>query len=110
MAFRSYVLVLNGAAQRLSDVYGGSAGVTDPRTDIPYRSVYLQGLLANSGAVFVGMDATVTSGNHGLRVGAADTDAPLALEPASPGSPIKLSDFWVIGSNAESLCVAGFPL
>ena len=110
MAFRSYTLTLTGAAQRLSDVYGDGAGVADPRHDIPYRALYLQGLLANSNAVFVGMDATVTSTNHGFRIGAADTDPPLALIPPSPGGPLHLSDLYVIGTNAEVLCVGGIPL
>jgi len=110
MAFRSYTLTLNGAAQRLSNVYGGAAGVANPLSDIPYRAIYLQGLLANTAAVFVGMDDTVSSTNHGFRIGAADTDPPVALEPSSPGSPSKLSDFWVIGTNNEVLCVGSVPL
>lgn len=110
MGLRTYTLLLTGAAQRLSDVYGGTPGEADPRTDITYRAIYLQGLLANSSVVFVGMDATVSSSNHGFRVSAADTDHPTAIEPASPGSPLHLSDFYVLGAGGETLCVAGIPL
>lgn len=114
MAFRSYVLVLTGVAQRLSDAYGVSAafpaGTPNPATDITYRSLYLQGLAANSHDVFVGMDDTVSSSNHGFRVGSTDTDQPIRLEPSSPGSPLHLSDFWVVGTNGETLCIAGVPL
>lgn len=109
MAFRSYVLALTGAAQRLSDVYGvGADGLA--AADIPYRLLTLQGLLANTGNIFVGDSSAVTSSVHGFRVSAVDGDAPIRLAPAAPGSPLHLSDFWVIGTNGESLCVSGIPL
>ena len=114
MAFRSYVLNLTGAAQRLSDAYGVSAafpaGAPNPSLDITYRSLYLQGLKANANDVFVGMDNTVSSTNHGFRIDPGDTAQPITLEPSSPGSPLHLSDFWVIGTADEDLCIAGVPL
>lgn len=111
MAFRSYTLTLNGAAQRLSDVYASAAaGSVTAMADIPYRLVTLQGLLANTGNIFVGMDNTVSSTNHAFRINAVDGDQPIILAPPSPGGPTKLSDFWVIGTNAEVLCVGGVPL
>mgnify|MGYP001561627449 CR=1 FL=1 len=91
-------------------MYGGAAGVADPAADIPYRMITLQGLLANTNNIFVGDSALVTSALHGFRVSATDTDPPLKLEPSAPGSPLHLSDFWVIGTNGESLCVSGVPL
>lgn len=110
MAFKSVTLALTGAAQRLSDAYGGAAGVANPVTDITYRALYLQGLLANTGNIFVGDSNLVSSTNHGFRVSAVDGDPPVRLEPASPGSPLHLSDFWVIGTNGETLCIGGIPL
>lgn len=110
MAFRSYTLTLTGAAQRLSDVYGDGAGVANPANDIPYRALYLQGLAANTNLIYVGMDNTVTSSNHGFRITAADTDQPFPLIPPTPGGPLHLSDFWVLGTADEVLCVGGIPL
>lgn len=109
MGFRSYNLLLTGLPQRLSDAYG-TPGTVDPKLDIPYRSLYLQGLLANTATIFIGSTDQVSSTNHGFRLGAADTDAPFTLEPSSPGSPLHLSDFWVLGTTGEVLCVAGVPL
>ena len=109
MAFRSYTLTLSGAAQRLSDVYGvDAAGLA--AADIPYRLITLQGLLANTSNIFVGMDALVSSTNHAFRVNAVDGDQPIVLAPPSPGGPLHLSDFWVIGTGAEVVCVGGIPL
>lgn len=116
MAAKDFQLVLAAAAKRLSDVYigtvapdgtqiGGSVGVPDGRTDIPYRQLILS---AEGAAAFVGAASDVSSTNYGTRVeiGAAGSEA-ISIGPFSTG-PVKLSDFWVAGAGA-TLHVLGIP-
>jgi hypothetical protein len=110
MAFVTYQLTLNGAAQRLSNVYGGAANaaIPSPVTDIPYRTVTFQGLKANTNDIFVGNTSSVSSTVHGFRIDPTDTQAPIVLGSYDSG-PLKLSDFWVLGTSTEVLVVSGVP-
>ena len=106
MAFKQYTLTLNGAVQRLSLV------LSDPTPggllDIPLRQVTFQGLKANTNDIFVGDNSAVTSTSHAFRVDATDAALPLVLGPFETG-PMKLSDFYVIGTNNEVLVIGAVP-
>lgn len=101
MALRSYQLALAAAAKRLSDVYGGAAGVANPVTDITYRQVTLQ---AEAAAVYIGMDDTTASNKYGTTLA---TGAAVTFGPFDTG-PLHLSDFYVAGAGA-TVHVSGIP-
>lgn len=101
MAVKSYQLSLTGAAKRVSDVYGGAAGAQDPITDLTYRAIYFQ---AETGAITLGETNAVTGTVYGVSIA---TGAILPMQPASPGSPLRLSDFWAFGTG--TLHVLGVP-
>lgn len=106
MAFKQYVLALTGVVQRLSSV------LSDPTVggpgDIPLHLITFQGLKANTNDIFVGDNGAITSASHAFRVDATDTAPALVVGPFEAG-PIKLSDFYVLGTNGETLVVGAVP-
>jgi hypothetical protein len=104
---QGFALTLTGLAQRLSDVYGDGVGVVNATHDIPYRTLVLQG--AKGGAdVFVGGSSTVSSTAYGVRLDPTASTTPLVLGGYDTG-PMKLSDFWVIGTSSQLMSVLGIP-
>ena len=101
MALRTFTLALSGTAKRLSDVYGGAAGVRDAATDLPYRQLVVQATGADG---YLG-DSNAVSTSTGMKLVAGA--APISLGPFESG-PIKLSDLWGIGTGA-TLQVVGVP-
>lgn len=100
---KMFQLALTGAVKRVSDVYGGPAGEDpNPQLDISYRALYLQ---AETGAITIGDANTVTAAIYGNSIAAGAT---LPLEPAQPGAPMHLSDFWAFGTG--TLHILGIPL
>ena len=105
MALRSYQLVLAATPKRLSDVYGGTAGVADPKTDISYRQVILQ---AEGSDLYLGGDNTVSTTNYGAKASVIGQATPSGgLGPFDSG-PIRLSDIWAVGAGA-TLHILGVP-
>lgn len=102
MAARSFNLSLNGVAKRLSDVYGGAAGVIEAVNDIPYRQIILE---AETGAVQVGSSSAVSATVYGNSIA---TGASLTIGPYMTG-PIKLSDLWAFSAGATTLHILGIP-
>lgn len=100
MAARSFNLSLTGAAKRLSDVYGGAAGVINAADDIPYRQLCLE---AETAAVQIGSANTVSATIYGNSIA---TGATLILGPYETG-PLKLSDLWAFGT--ATLHILGIP-
>lgn len=102
MGLKAFQLTTTAARQRLSDVYGGAAGVIDAKTDIPYRQILLQ---AQTADVAVG-DVTVTTTIYGVLV--PFTGAPvITIGPFDTG-PVKLSDLYAIGTTGV-LHITGIP-
>lgn len=101
MAIKSYQLVLTAGVKRLSDVYGGAAGVLNAKDDIPYRQVVLY---AEAAAAFIGMDVTVSTTVYGATLASA---ASISLGQVDAG-PLKLSDFFVTGAGC-TLHILGLP-
>jgi len=104
---RHYQLTLNGAAQQLSSALPGTESAVIE--DVSFRELKLQADDGNTNPIYVGGDNTVTAAAHGLRI-----PAPTAGVPAAPETfggydtgPLKLSKFWVIGTNNEILNVLG---
>ena len=103
-----YTLTLDGTAQRLSQVYPTALGNTQPpvAADIPFRQVFLGGMEGNGNAVYIGTTSAVSATNHGASPAAS---VRLSLGPFSGEGPVKLSDIWVLGTNAQRLAVLAVP-
>lgn len=111
MPFTHKTLTLTGVAQRLSQVYASGAANVDPLAgeDIPYRQVILSAVPANAAVIYVGGSSGVSSTSHGFSLDPTQaSQQPVSLGPFETG-PIKLSEIWVIGSNAELLAVGLVP-
>lgn len=110
MAFKVVQLTLSGAAQQLSTALSTTpaAGETvSPRTrweNAPLRTITFQGLKANDADIFVGDSSAVSSSVHAFRIDPGDTAPPIVLGGHDEG-PMKLADFWVLGTAAQVLCV-----
>lgn len=95
-----YVLTLTGSPQALSTVLGSVA------EDISLRGLWLQPNASNVNVIYLGgPTGTVTSASYGVRLEAPVAGIPHA--PFNPGeldsAPMKLSDFYALGTNAEKL-------
>ena len=111
MAFRQFTLTLNGAAQRLSRVYASGAADAQPSAtdDIPYRQILFAADPANTAVVYIGSASTVLSTAHAFSLDPTQASQfPVSLGPFEAG-PLKLSDFWVLGTNNERLMIGGVP-
>ena len=110
MAFKVVQLTLNGSAQQLSTALSttiASGETVSPRTrweSAPIRTITFQSLKANAADVFVGDSSSVSSSVHAFRIDPGDTAPPIVLGGHDEG-PMKLMDFWVLGTNADVLCV-----
>jgi hypothetical protein len=105
--FAGYCLTLTGVPQRLSDVYGDGVSVVNAVHDIPYSSLVFQGA-ATGANVYIGMANTVSSTNYGLRLDPTTSVPPITIGGYQSG-PMKLSDFWVLGTSSQIMSVAGIP-
>lgn len=101
MALRSFSLTLSASAKRLSDVYGGTVGVRDAATDIPFRQLLVQATGADG---YLG-DSNAVNTTTGMKLTAGA--APVSIGPFDSG-PIKLADLWGIGAGA-TLQILGVP-
>jgi hypothetical protein len=113
MAYISYSLTLNGSAQRLSDVLpatnnpGGKVGGPD---DVAIRQLLLQGHHANTARIFVGKDENTSVTVYGFYLPIpSGSPLPVVIGPFSESGPVRLSQFWVIGTNAEVLKIGIIP-
>jgi hypothetical protein len=96
------VLTLNGNAQALSAATVASRRET--LASYPCQAVMLQPDTANNAVILVG-DADVSDTAYAFRLEAPDAGvppAPFILEFSNQG-PIRLSDIYVKGTNAEKL-------
>jgi hypothetical protein len=98
MAVAHYVLTLTGSAQALSTVSGATVDTV--------RTVSMQPGTANANPVYVGASG-VSSTVFGVRLEVPVTNIPPAPfmlgETQSQIGHFKLSDVYVIGTNAEKL-------
>lgn len=109
MAFKAYQLTLAATPKQLSEVFGvGSDPATNAFTlaNIPFRQLTFQLLTSATGSAFIGESSAMTTSVYGFRVDPADTAPPILLGPFDSG-PMKLSDFWALGSAGEVLLISG---
>lgn len=107
MAYIAYSLTLNGSAQRLSSVLSDTT--VGGKDDISIRQLILQGHHANTARVFVGDDASVSGTDYGFYLPIpTDSPLPVSVGPFETG-PVRLSNFWVIGTNNEVLKIGIIP-
>lgn len=104
---QSFQFVLSGAAQRLSDVYGGAPSADNPAADIPYRTIVLQN---QSGArvMTIHNSALVSATVFSLKLDFTSTVPPLVIGSYDSG-PIKLGELWVFGTAADKLGILAIP-
>lgn len=101
---RHYVLALSGSAQLLSSVL--ASGATKRRS-----TVWLQPRSTNTNPIYLGTASNMTSTDYGVRL-----PAPVSSEPPPPfnpgefagspekfRSPVRMSDFYVLGTSGEFL-------
>lgn len=113
MAFKAYQLTLSGVAQQLSLAYGLGAQPSPVTSafaaaDIPLRQVTFQALTAVAAIIYVGDSNLVSATVHGFRIDPTDTQQPFTLGPFDSG-PVKLSDFWVVGTANDVLMIGAVP-
>ena len=103
-----FVLTLDGTAQSLSSVLADPA---DTRAqDIALRTITLQGGPSNANPIFQGNE-NVTAALYSIRIPAASAGvpgAPLILGEHEVGV-MRLSDFFVIGTDGETLHIGTVP-
>lgn len=109
-----YTLTLSGAAQSLLAAATAEAPTTQAgaTANIPLRALILQPDGGNGAPIYLGSDNTVTTTSYGVRLelGAAGVPpAALNLGPYAGSGPLKLSDFWVIGTAAQKLHLLAIP-
>ena len=94
-------LALAASAKRLSDAYGGTAGVPDPALNVAYRQLIIS---ATGAAATIGSTSAVTT-TTGIVI--ATAGPPLVLGPFETGA-VKLSDLYGIGAGA-TVTLVGVP-
>lgn len=122
MALRDWTLTLNGSAQQLSSVLGvDDTSKANPPTaeavrggtrDEALRTIILQGDPANTHVVYVGSSSSVSSSLYGVAVPipiATSNPTALIAMSWSHSGPVKLSDFWVLGTANEKLHILAVP-
>jgi hypothetical protein len=108
MAYIAYSLTLNGSAQRLSSVLTDTT--VGGRDDVSIRQLLLQGHHANTARIFVGDDSSVSVTDYGFYLPIpSGSPLPVVLGPFSESGPMRLSNFWVIGTNNEVLKIGIIP-
>lgn len=109
---RHYTLTLTGTAQRLSRVLPSGAADVEPSAveNIPFRQLIFAADPANSAVVYIGGEnATVSATSHGFSLDPTQaSQGPVSVGPFETG-PLKLSQFYVLGTNNERLMVLGVP-
>lgn len=108
-----FVLTFNGAAQNLASAISGmDLTKLGEGVDAPYRCLSLQPDKANAAACYLHNASDVTATNYGHQLPAATAGiapAPYILGDFTAAGQFRLSDFWVIGANAEKLRVLAWP-
>ncbi len=110
MSLKHHVLTLDGTVQRLSEILPDQE--TSGPDDVPLRTVSLQPRGTNAAAVYVGATDTVSATNYGVRLEAGDTGvppAPFLLGEHDVGGPLRLSNFYVLGTDTEHLHILTVP-
>lgn len=107
MAIRHFDLTLNGSAQRLSTAIPAVAGAPGP--DESYKQLIFSSAPGNSNVIYVGANSSVSSTSHGFSLDPTQaSQQPVSIGPFGSVA-VKLSEIWVIGTNAEILHVLGVP-
>src|SRR5688572_28735047 len=100
MPAEHHVLTLTGSAQALSSIAGATTN--------PLRTLFVSAGTANVNPVYIGgSNQAVSSTVYGVRIRAPVSSEPVApfvyMETQSQHGHLKLSDIYVLGSNAEKL-------
>ena len=107
MAVRLFDLTLTRSAQRLSTAIPSVAGAAGP--DEAYKQLIFSSAPGNSAVIYVGASSSVSSTSHGFSLDPTQaSQQPVSVGPFGSVA-VKLSEFWVLGTNAEILHVLAIP-
>ena len=108
MAFKHYVVTLNGSTQNVATAL--AMDLNGQEATLPYRQLIFSADPANTAVVYVGDDADVSSTDHGFSLDPTQATAvdKVSLGPF-PSGAVKLKEFYVRGTNNERLMIAGVP-
>ena len=96
-----YTLALAASAKRVSDVYGGTAGVPDETKNVSFRQLLVTA--TGAAATLGGPGVTTTTG-----ITVSNTaPLPLSIGPFNSGA-VKLSDLYAVGAGS-TITVVGVP-
>jgi hypothetical protein len=109
MSIQHHVLTLSGAAERLSDLLADPA--VGGRDDVPLRTISLQPRGANANPIYVGATSVVSATDYGVRLEPGATGVPPApwILGEHEVGPLRLSNFYVIGTAAQHLHILTVP-
>lgn len=108
MALAHFDITLNGAAQRVSTVLGITPGGPDDR---PFSQLIIAAAPGNTAVAYVGASSSISASSYGFSLDPTQATARdrETIGPF-PHGPVKLSDIWVLGTNAEVLHILGVLL
>lgn len=107
MAFKQLAVTLTGSAQRVSDSLTPPGVSTS--VDVPCREIIFSADPANANVVYVG-DANVASGAHAFALDPTQATAQdkVKFGPYDAG-PLRLSDFYVLGTASQKVMIGYVP-
>ena len=111
---KQYVVVLDGTPQNLLTAAAGASvpSVAGATVDLACRAIWLSPRGTNNNPIYLGDSALLSNTNYGIRLEAGDINnlppAPFTAGEFNAG-PLKLSDFWVLGTATEILHVLMVP-
>ena len=109
MSIQHHVLTLSGVAERLSDLLADPA--VGGRDDLPLRTISLQPRGANANPIYVGATNVVSATDYGVRLEPGATGVPPApfILGEHEAGPLRLSNFYVIGTATQHLHILTVP-
>jgi len=110
MALLTFDVTLNGSAQNVAAALGITVGGPADRA---YAQLIVAADPANGAVVYVGAASTISSTSHGFALDPTQATAKdrETFGPWGDGTgKVKLSDLWVLGTNAQIVHFCGVPL
>jgi hypothetical protein len=109
MALVTFDVTFNGSAQNVATALGITQG---KEADRPFRQLIVAADPANGNVCYIGAASTISSTSFGFALDPTQATAKdrEVFGPFESTGPIKLSDIWVLGTNAEKVHFTGIPL
>lgn len=107
---KGYVLTLTGSAQRLSTVLSDTS--PGGQEDRPLKVLTIQPLGTNLNAVYISGASDVAAATAAVELPPGDANSlpPGPFQIESTDAPMRLSQFWVKGTNGEKIRIGAWHL